>query len=149
MSRWKKQLIFPLLRISALFAILGLAYLLWTPGKVVRDGRFDLGTNGVWLQHGWLGDDEWFESLMATWTKEVIDWSGDTAVLFGVPAYDDSGVDYHDPDSENLLHAIRGINAGLNSYQELPKNYRGISIYAEWTMTPSDEQTLQDEFLAR
>lgn len=333
MSRWKKQLIYPLLRISALFAILGLAYLLWTPGKVVEDGRFDLGTNGVWLQHGWLGDDEWFdhyqrdhalfrndraidetidklkahgisyvfphlcpatdeggialvdhaqverfldrtegvqvipwiggildahciprksewratfcksvadlferhprlagvqlniepmesnepgylelldelraalpkgkilsiaayppptrwhpypevhweedffrqvadrvdlvvpmmydtgitypklyEHLMATWTKEVIDWSGDTAVLLGVPAYDDSGVDYHDPAAENLLHAIRGINAGLNSYEELPKNYRGIAIYAEWTMTPSDWQTLQDEFRAR
>jgi len=61
MSRWKKQLIYPLLRISALVAILGLAYLLWTPGEVVRDGRFDRGLNGVWLQHGWLGDDEWFD----------------------------------------------------------------------------------------
>ncbi len=330
MSRWKKQLVFPLLRISALFAILCLVYLLWNPGDVVSDGRFDRGMNGVWLQHGWLGDDDWFdhyqrdrtlfrdgktidtainklkaqgihyvfphlcpatddggialvddaqveryldrsdgievipwiggildahcfprkpewrakfcksvadlfdrhprlagvqvnieplasfepgylelldelrvalpegktlsvaayppptrwhpypevhweedffrqvaervdlivpmmydtgitypklyEKLMATWTKEVIDWSGDTAVLLGVPAYDDSGVDYHDPESENLLHAIRGINAGLNSYDELPANYRGIAIYAEWTMTPVDWQTLEREF---
>ncbi|MGD9321055.1 MAG: glycoside hydrolase family 18 protein [Desulfobacteraceae bacterium] len=39
---------------------LGLAYLAWTPGKRVRDGRHDLGSNGIWVEHGWLGDDLWF-----------------------------------------------------------------------------------------
>ena len=38
-----------------------LGYQLWTPGKVVRDGSHDLETNGIWLQHGWLGDDKWFK----------------------------------------------------------------------------------------
>jgi hypothetical protein len=36
------------------------AYLLWRPGLDVRDGRHDLGRNGIWLGHGWLGGDDWF-----------------------------------------------------------------------------------------
>jgi len=27
----------------------------------IRDGRHDLRTNGIWIQHGWLGDDSWFQ----------------------------------------------------------------------------------------
>ena len=27
----------------------------------IRDGRHDRGSNGIWLQHGWLGDDAWFD----------------------------------------------------------------------------------------
>jgi hypothetical protein len=37
-----------------------LSYALWSPGEVVKDGRHDRGSNGIWLQHGWLGDDGWF-----------------------------------------------------------------------------------------
>jgi len=36
-------------------------YQLWTPGKKIQNGSHDLQRNGIWLQHGWLGDDEWFE----------------------------------------------------------------------------------------
>jgi hypothetical protein len=36
------------------------AYCCWSPGKDVTDGRHDLGRNGIWLQHGWLGDGGWF-----------------------------------------------------------------------------------------
>lgn len=32
----------------------------WHPGLHVTDGRHDRGQNGIWLQHGWLGDDDWF-----------------------------------------------------------------------------------------
>jgi hypothetical protein len=35
-------------------------YALWSPGAFVTDGSHDMGTNGIWLQHGWLGDDGWF-----------------------------------------------------------------------------------------
>ncbi|MDY7227875.1 glycoside hydrolase family 18 protein [Hyalangium rubrum] len=38
-----------------------LGYALWSPGQDVTDGRHDLGRNGMWLQHGWMGDDSWFE----------------------------------------------------------------------------------------
>jgi len=36
------------------------AWLFWSPGKAIADGRHDLKTNGIWIQHGWLGDDGWF-----------------------------------------------------------------------------------------
>jgi hypothetical protein len=42
--------------------LLGLVYLAWSPGKRVRDGRHDLGSNGIWIEHGWLGDDLWFSA---------------------------------------------------------------------------------------
>jgi hypothetical protein len=44
----------------AILGLLGLAYVAWSPGKRVLDGRHDLGSNGIWIQHGWLGDDLWF-----------------------------------------------------------------------------------------
>lgn len=41
--------------------VIGIAYTVWSPGAIVTDGRHDGGRNGIWLQHGWLGDDAWFE----------------------------------------------------------------------------------------
>ena len=49
-----------LLRIIGLFGVFVAAYAIWEPGSQVRDGRHDLGKNGMWLAHGWLGGDEWF-----------------------------------------------------------------------------------------
>jgi hypothetical protein len=48
----------PLLTLPALLLA---GYALWSPGVEVTDGRHDRGHNGLWLQHGWLGDDSWFE----------------------------------------------------------------------------------------
>lgn len=52
-------------RTFALLAILAVvaAWRYWPfpAGVDVRDGRHDRGTNGIWLQHGWLGDDGWFQ----------------------------------------------------------------------------------------
>lgn len=53
----------------ALLLILGLVYLLWSPGLDVRDGRHDKGHNGIWVSHGWLAGDEWF--LRNGKTKEL------------------------------------------------------------------------------
>jgi hypothetical protein len=39
----------------------GVAFLYWPRGLDLRDGRHDLGRNGAWLQHGWLGHRQWFE----------------------------------------------------------------------------------------
>jgi hypothetical protein len=47
-----------LLTVSGCFLIA--AYIFWSPGAFVTDGSNDLGTNGIWLQHSWLGDDGWF-----------------------------------------------------------------------------------------
>ena len=46
-----------------------LAYGLWKPGLVVTDGRHNRGENGLWLQHGWLGDDRWFRENARDTTK--------------------------------------------------------------------------------
>ncbi len=64
MSFWQK-LKRPPWRTLAALAVLALvaltAYALWSPGEDFRDGRHDRGANGIWLSHGWLGDDGWFE----------------------------------------------------------------------------------------
>jgi len=49
-----------ILLLLAVLAIMALAYLAWSPGKRIRDGRHDHRSNGIWIQHGWLGDDSWF-----------------------------------------------------------------------------------------
>jgi hypothetical protein len=60
-----KTLARPPYRTLAAMALLTLlcaaGYAVWSPGRDVRDGRHDRGRNAVWLQHGWLGDDGWFE----------------------------------------------------------------------------------------
>ena len=43
-----------------ILAIVTAAYWGWSPGVIITDGRHDKGKNGIWLQHGWLGADEWF-----------------------------------------------------------------------------------------
>ncbi len=50
-----------ILLLLVVLGVLALAYLVWSPGKSVRDGRHDLSANGIWIQHGWLGDDSWFK----------------------------------------------------------------------------------------
>ncbi len=52
------RLVVPLVSFATL---VWLGYALWSPGQEVTDGRHDLGRNGMWLQHGWTGDDGWFE----------------------------------------------------------------------------------------
>jgi hypothetical protein len=37
-----------ILLVLAILVVMGLAYLAWSPGKSVRDGRHDLRTNGIW-----------------------------------------------------------------------------------------------------
>lgn len=87
-----------------------------------------------------------YRHLMMNWTREVLSWAGDTEVLLGVPAYDDTGVGYHDPKVENLKNAIRGINSGLGNPDNLPANYSGIAIYSEWEMDADEWRFLETEF---
>ena len=44
---------------AMLLGVLALAYLMWSAGARVTDGRHDKRSNGIWIQHGWLGDDAW------------------------------------------------------------------------------------------
>ncbi len=45
----------------AVIGVLWMGWLLWSPGDDIRDGRHDRRENGLWLAHGWMGGDEWFE----------------------------------------------------------------------------------------
>ena len=64
------------------------------------------------------------------------------------PTYDDAETDYHDPNVENLEHALPGIHAGLIAQEDLDSTgYRGIALYCEWEMTADKWQLLTDHFL--
>ncbi len=60
---WLKKLGKSAFRIvAALAVVLGIpaiAYLLWQPGSNTPLPEYD--NNAIWLGHGWLGDDGWFE----------------------------------------------------------------------------------------
>ena len=90
---------------------------------------------------------KFYQHLMASWTKKILDWTQGTAVLLGVPSYKDEGVGYHNPDVENLSNSLRGIYAGLSSFKKIPSNYQGISLYCEWEMDESEWQYLRKHFL--
>jgi hypothetical protein len=82
------------------------------------------------------------------WTREVLAWSAGTSVLLGLPAYDDRGVGYHDPDVENLADALLGVHDGLASLPELPASYQGVALYSEWEMSDDEWATLRQRFLS-
>ena len=89
-----------------------------------------------------------YRALMASWTREVLEWSEGSAVLLGVPTYDDAGVGYHDPRVENLRHALAGIHAGLAGIEVPPASYQGIALYAEWEMDQGEWQYWSDFFMS-
>ena len=87
-----------------------------------------------------------YERLMADWTKEVLQCSEGKPVLLGVPSYEDADRDYHNPNVENVAHALRGIHAGLSG-DALPANYQGIAIYSDWETSELEWQYLEEHFL--
>ena len=50
------------LGVFAVATPLFIAHWRWQPGLKVRDGRDDLGRNALWIGHGWLGADSWFDA---------------------------------------------------------------------------------------
>ncbi|MCF8383599.1 MAG: hypothetical protein K9G39_08430 [Chlorobium sp.] len=79
-----------------------------------------------------------YRHLMKVWSVQVLDWSGRTEVLLGIPAYEDSGARLHVAETESLRNALSGIHAGLETYRVLPDNYAGVAIYCEWEMDASE-----------
>jgi hypothetical protein len=86
--------------------------------------------------------DKIYINLMRQWTIELIDVVGHEDLVFGIPAYEDVGVGYHDPSVENLDNALSGVFAGLN---KADKSYYSVAIYSEWTL----DQTEVDQFRVR
>ena len=48
--------------VFAFVALTFVAHNFWQPGLTIRDGRDDLGRNAMWIGHGWLGADSWFDA---------------------------------------------------------------------------------------
>ncbi|HUW56091.1 MAG TPA: glycoside hydrolase family 18 protein [Planctomycetota bacterium] len=94
-----------------------------------------------------LEKEKLYRNLMVSWTREVLDWSNGTKVLLGLPAYDDQGVRYHNPQVENLSNGLLGIHGGLLGCRPLPTNYQGVAIYSEWEMDPQEWRHLRKHFL--
>ena len=94
------------------------------------------------LSYPWV-----YRWLIASWTGDIIEWAAPTAVLLGLPAYEDRGMRNHDPDVENLDHAIRGVRKGFADDGSLPQNYQGVAVYAEWELDAAEQETFRREFL--
>ena len=87
-----------------------------------------------------------YTQIMSNWTSQILDWSKGTEVLFGVPAYEDANVGYHDPKVENLSSALRGVHASLASNKNLSNNYSGVALYSDWVMNQEKWQVFKEEF---
>ena len=94
-----------------------------------------------------LETEGFYRGLMATWTKEILEWSEKTKVLLGVAVYDDKGVGYHHPHVENLENGLAGIHKALLDYEKVPLNFQGVAIYCEWEMDESEWRTWQRQYL--
>lgn len=88
-----------------------------------------------------------YQYLMSQWTREILDWSGNSEVLLGLPAYEDKGVDYHNAEVENLKNSLMGIHSGL--FHSSLTNYQGVAIYSEWEMNEGKWQYFENHFLAK
>ena len=95
-----------------------------------------------------LQKPKFYQYLMSQWTREVLRWGESSEVLLGLPAYEDKGVEYHNPDVENLENALMGIHGGLSHTSSLA-NYQGVAIYSEWEMNDGKWQYFQNHFLRK
>lgn len=96
-----------------------------------------------------LTREKFYIRLMRVWTRELLEATEGTkcGVLLGLPAYEDAGSGYHNPDVEHLESALAGVHAGLENSEST--NYLGCAIYCEWEMTPEKWNIWQNRFLGR
>ena len=92
--------------------------------------------------------EKFYIVLMRSWCRELTGAVSGTRseLLFGLPAYDDAGVGYHDPKVENLSSALSGCAAGLDN--KTGENFAGFAIYCEWEMN-QEKWSVWERFLRR
>jgi hypothetical protein len=88
-----------------------------------------------------------YRALMRGWTTAALQAATASQVLIGLPAYDDAGVPWHDPEVENLPNALAGLHAGLSGFAPLPPNYQGTALCSEWEMDAAEWAVYRREFL--
>ena len=91
--------------------------------------------------------EKFYIALMKKWAKEILlSLQGSSCkVFFAIPAYDDAGVLYHDPEVENISSALQGCFRALSDEKVPLENLNGFAIYCQWEMT--EEKWRQWDFL--
>ena len=81
--------------------------------------------------------EKFYIALMTKWAKEILlSLQGSSCkVFFAIPAYDDAGVLYHDPEVENISSALQGCFRALSDEKVPLENLNGFAIYCQWEMT--------------
>jgi len=82
-------------------------------------------------------------------TNLLLNWASDIEghqVLIGIPAYEHVP-HLSNPKIENVPNAISGIRASLESFQEPPSCFQGVSIYANWYTSPREWAQYQSHWL--
>lgn len=96
-----------------------------------------------------LSNDKLFTHLIECWTKESVQWAGETPVLLGIADYETPiPQPWHHAPTETLEHALSGIHAGLSSFGVMPGNYRGVAVFADYTMDARKWNVWETEFCA-
>ncbi len=104
----------------------------------------------VMLADTGLSNDKLFTHLIASWTKEALQWAGATPVLLGIADYQETVPQpWHHAETETLSRALSGVHAGLMSFDRLPANYRGVAVFADYTMDAQKWAVWKDEFCAK
>ncbi len=97
-------------------------------------------------------DRDVYAGLVATWTRELAGAlptpeQGGCTWRIGLPAYEDDFL-WHRPDVETLEVAIRGLREGLGE-GELPSGFRGVALYASWTLDAAEWATYDQQWRGR
>jgi len=67
-------------------------------------------------------------------------------VFIGVPSYEEPRWNHY-PRAENMAAGLQGVLEGLREMRrngDLPSNFRGIAIFAEWTTSPEEWRVFDD-----
>ncbi len=104
----------------------------------------------VKLSETGLTHDRLFTRLIAAWTREALQWAGTTPVLIGLADYEEETPQpWHHAEIETLSRALSGVHAGLMSFDRLPTNYRGVALFADYTMNAEKWAVWETEFCAK
>jgi len=81
-------------------------------------------------------------TLLLSWAL-AIDGHG---VIIGIPAYEHVPF-LSNPGVENVLHAVSGVRAALEEFPSSPACFQGVSIYANWSVSPDEWIQYQTHWL--
>ena len=80
--------------------------------------------------------------MLLEWASEVPNHQ----ILIGIPSYDRVSLLF-DPVVENVVSASLGIRAALEEMPKIPKSFKGVAIYANWTTSPEEWKEFQSNWM--